>query len=145
MKSTLGSRLSHLMDLKGMTAAELARRAKTSEATVSNWVNDSIRPEHVKAVSLFSISDALGVSPRALLFNESQTRVAEDSGEYLPSHPVQLSHLTLALEATESVLAESGHTLKPMQKAEAIALAYDLIEEGVPMAKIIRFVKAAVA
>jgi transcriptional regulator with XRE-family HTH domain len=65
MGDTLGQRLREAMDRQDMTPASLARAADTTEATVSGWLRDIVKPDHVKAVQLFKIADAAQMSPRA--------------------------------------------------------------------------------
>jgi hypothetical protein len=53
--------------------------------------------------------------------------------------------LTLALQLAGEVLEEKGLSLPPNKRAEVISLIYDLLEEGMPEAKVLRFARAAAA
>ena len=141
--STLGSRLRAAIKRKKTTAAQVARDAATTDASISNWLNDKVLIEHVKAAQLFRVADAAGIDARELLLNDGG-RVAESSPAY-ESHPVSGESLKLAIQLVTDVLAECDSELPPQRQAEAIALAYDLIEEGLPRAKVLRFVLSAVA
>lgn len=142
-RATLAGRLREAMARKKVTPAALARAADTTEGTISNWLNEAVRPEHVKAVVLFRIAEAAGIDPRELLLGEP-LRVSETQAEYT-SHPVQREHLTLAIQLVSEVLEQADRTLPPAKQAEAAQLAYDLLEEGLPQAKVLRFVRTAIA
>lgn len=147
MKTTLGQRLQAAIDRAGIHAAALASAAGTTEATISNWLRDNVQIEHVKAVQLFRIADAAKTDPRELLLGDSAQLpqwVAEDRSTY-SSHPLKQDVLTIAVQLVTEALAEGRATLPPPKQAEAISLAYDLLEEGMPRAKVLRFVLAAVA
>ncbi|KAG0905567.1 hypothetical protein G6F32_017153 [Rhizopus arrhizus] len=47
--------------------ADLARAAKSTTATISNWLNDHVSASHVKAAQLFRIADAAKLDARELL------------------------------------------------------------------------------
>lgn len=139
----MGERLERAMTAKGLSAADLARLVDTTEATMSNWLNDRVKPEHVKAGMLMRIASSLGIDAQELLTgNRARTAVSEDQPDY--SHPVQLDALTLALQLIEEALRESGKSLSPAKKAEAVQLTYELVIEGLPQAKVLRFARAAV-
>lgn len=142
--TTLGQRLRDAMSRRQLSPAKLAVVAQSTEATISNWLNDNVRADHVKAVQLFKIADAAGISPRDLLLGEAGSRIAEPETPY-PSHPVKSEHLTIALQLVSEVLEAADRALPPAKHAEAVQLAYDLLDEGLPQAKVLRFVRTAVA
>lgn len=141
--STLGSRLRAAIDRKALAPAQVARDAGTTEATVSNWLLDKVNIEHVKAAQLFRIADAAGIDARELLLQDGR-RVAESAASY-ESHPVSAESLRIAIQLVTEALEKSSHALPPDRQAEAIQLAYDLLEEDLPRAKVLRFVLSAVA
>lgn len=132
----------------GLTPPKLASAAGTTPATIHNWLNDNVLTDHIKAIQLFRIADEVRLDPRTLLFGDEAVmpawRVAQDASFYA-SHPVQSEHLTIALQLVTEELAKRDHVLPPNKQAEAAKLAYDLLEEGMPRAKVLRFVQAAVA
>ncbi len=140
-RHTLGKRLEAAMDTAKVTAADLARLAGTTDATISNWLKDQVQADNVKATMLFRIADGVGADPRQLLLGES-SRVAEQPAQYL-SHPVQSERLTIAIQLVTEALAEANLMVPPARQAEAIKIAYELLEEDLPQAKVLRFVKAA--
>ncbi|WP_019397253.1 helix-turn-helix domain-containing protein [Pseudoxanthomonas sp. GW2] len=147
--TTLGQRLAHRMAERSMHAAELARRAKTTEATISNWLNDNVQLAHVKAMQLFNIANALEIDPQYLLTGEAPkaAKVHEPGAEY-GSQELKRETLTLAIQlATEAddALRERGRTLPPSKRAELAMLAMELLQEGLPKAKVLRFVVSAAA
>lgn len=147
---TLGSRLAARMQQLNVHAAEVARRAKTTEATVSNWLSDKIQADHVKAAMLLNIADAVEMDPRELLLGERSwagAHAAETRGTYT-SQDLQPDILTLAFQLATDALAElgkQGKTLPPQKLAEIAKVAFELLEEGLPRAKVLRFVLAAAA
>lgn len=146
---TLGNRLESRMKALDLQPAEVARRAKTTEPTIHNWLKDKVRTDHVKAFHLFNIAAAVQMDPRELLLGEwsHANRVAEEGPPY-PSQVLKQEALTLAFQlATEvdDALRVQGRTLPPSKRAELTELAYDLLDEGLPRAKVLRFVLAAAA
>ena len=147
-RTTLGARLQVAMKARKLSSPALARLADTTPATVHNWLNDNVQVDHIKAVQLFRMADAVHADPRDLLFGDEAAqpawRVAEDQLLY-PSHPVQSEHLIIAIQLVTEELAKQDRLLPPEKQAEAVKLAYELLEEGLPRAKVLRFVHAAVA
>lgn len=139
------------MKARNLQPAEVARRAKTTEATVHNWLKDKVRVDHVKAFQLFNIADAVEADPRELLLGRwaSAGRIQESAGQqYATSHVLKPEALTLAFQLAtdaEDALQKQGRTLPPSKRAELTQLAYELLEEGLPRAKVLRFVLAAAA
>lgn len=132
-----------------LQAADVAREAKTTEATISNWVKDNVQAAHVKAFLLFPIARAVQLDPEYLLLGEQATasRVREDQPAYA-SQDLKSEALTLAFQlATEAEDASRarGRTLPPEKRAELTQLAWELLQEGLPRAKVLRFVLAAAA
>lgn len=124
--------------------ADLARASDTTTATISNWLNDNVVAEHVKAVQLFKIADAVGIDARELLLGEpSKTVTHHEVSE--PSQPVTLDDWIVAFQLVAEALDERGLTLPPNKRAEVTLLAYDLLQEGLQRAKVLRFVQAAAA
>lgn len=147
-RTTLGTRLKAAMQRLGYKPADLARAADSSTATVSNWLNDNVASEHVKAEQLFRIADAAQIGARELLLGEAEpyakTSVAEPSSAYA-SQPVQLDQWILSFQLVSEALDDKGLTLPPAKRAEVTLLAHELLTEGMPRAKVLRFVQAAAA
>lgn len=61
-----------------------------------------------------------------------------------PSQSVSLPNLTLAVQLAFEVLSDAGLKLPPPKFAELTTTLYELIEEGLPRAKVLRFARAAV-
>lgn len=146
-RSPISARLSAALADAGMTQAQLARAVSTTTATVANWMNDKVSLEGARADILFRISRVLRIRPEWLLYGENpkQAAVSPADSDAGPSHPVSLATLTMAIQLAVEVLDERGKTLPPAKRAEFIATLYDLIEEGMPEAKVLRFARAAAA
>lgn len=145
--STLSTRFREAMADAKMTQVELAERAGVSAVTVGNWQNDRVQPEQVKAVMLLTFARILRVRPEWLLLGEGpRLTTARVAGEDDPaSHPVKLAVLTSALQLVTETLQERRATLAPDKHAELISLVYELLDEGMPEAKVLRFARAAAA
>jgi transcriptional regulator with XRE-family HTH domain len=141
---SLSQRLFSALQAAALSPAALAERIGTTEATISNWLNDKVQMEHVKAAVLLRISGSLGVRPEWLLFGEG-SRQSEVPSQSAASQSVKHETLTLALQLAGEVLEEKGLSLPPNKRAEVISLIYDLLEEGMPEAKVLRFARAAAA
>ena len=142
--TSLGQRLQRAMQTARINKpADLARASDTTTATISNWLNDNVVPEHVKAVQLFKIADAVQMDARELLLGQrSTTPVAEHSP---PSQPMTLDSWIVAFQLVAEALDERGLELPPDKRAQVTLLAYDLLQEDLPRAKVLRFVQAAAA
>ena len=153
MQSTsLGQRLATAMLAADIgKPADLARAAETTTASISNWLNDNVDPDHVKAVQLFKIADAVGADPRELLLGTpSPAQVRESKAKYATtataeSQPVKTEQWTLAFQLVAEALDDNGLALPPAKRAEVTLLAYELLVEGLQQAKVLRFVQAAAA
>lgn len=131
----------------GLHAAEVARRAKTSEATVSNWCTDKVHIEHVKAARLMSIADVVDMDARELLLGEPRhsSGSANEPTSRSASQDLQPDALKLAFQlATEvsQALSDRGLVLPPEKLGDLTQIAYELLVEGLPRAKVLRFVLA---
>jgi transcriptional regulator with XRE-family HTH domain len=143
---TLSQRLAAAIRSQGMTPADLARKAGTTTATISNWLNDNVDEAHVKASLLFKIAHAAVIDPYELLTGKSPPilGVAEQPAFY-DSHAVKLDEWKIAFQLVAEALDGRGLMLPPSKRAEVTLLAYDLLLEGMPEAKVLRFVLAAAA
>lgn len=147
-RTTIGQRLKKAMNALGIHQAELARRADVSTATMANWLNDKVETEHVKAAALFQIANAAGLTGHELLYDTPERtppgHVGEDPAVYT-SQPLQLDNLKIALQLVAEALDDRGLTLPPEKRAEVTLLAYELLLEEMPRARVLRFVQAAAA
>lgn len=130
-----------------LSPAALAARVGSTEATISNWLNDKVQADHVKAAVLLRISEVLGVMPGWLLFGTGRRRTNSMVNEAPPaaSQSVKPETLTIALQLVAEALDGRGLDLPPPKRAELTALTYELLEEGMPEAKVLRFARAAAA
>lgn len=124
--------------------ADLARAAETTTATVSNWLNDHVKAEHVKAEQLFRIADAVKLDPRELLFGAFGSGVGERGAAYmyLPSE----AHLDVwqsAYELVSHILTERELDVGYRREATLGLMAHDLLMEGVSRSKVARVVVTA--
>jgi hypothetical protein len=124
--------------------ADLARAADTTTATVSNWLNDHVKADHVKAEQLFRIADAVKLDPRELLFGPLGRGVGERGTVYmhLPSE-AQLDVWQSAYELVAHILDERGLDLGHRRAATLALMAHDLMMEGVSRGKVARVVMTA--
>jgi DNA-binding XRE family transcriptional regulator len=61
------------------------------------------------------------------------------------SQPLKPETLMLALQLAGQVLEHRDLTMPPLRRAEFVTMIYDLLEEGLPEAKVLRFARQAAA
>lgn len=125
-----------------INAAQLAAKAGSTEATISNWLNAKVQVDHVKAALLLRICGVLDVQPEWLLLGKGKRAGDADQG---PSQALKSDTLIIALELVDEALGKQGLSLPPSKRAEVVALVYELLDEGMPQAKVLRFARAAAA
>lgn len=146
-RETIGTRLQAAMDARGLRAAEVARLSRSTSATISNWLKDNVEPEHVKAEQLFRIAHAVGLPGYELLTGSTsylEPRGVAGTATTYESQPVQLEDWKIAFQLVAEALGEKLE-LPPSKHAEVTLLTHELLTEGMPRAKVLRFVRAAAA
>ncbi|EKT4446600.1 TPA: transcriptional regulator [Stenotrophomonas maltophilia] len=117
--------------------ADLARAAKSTTATISNWLNDHVSASHVKAEQLFRIADAAKLDARELLYGVNGRGVGEPGNAYIPSQ----AHLDVwqdAYELVSHLVAENGLEIDHRRHAALDLLAFDLLMDGFSRSKVAR-------
>lgn len=136
--NTLGQRLAAAMKKAGHPRpADLARAAKSTTATISNWLNDHVSPAHVKAEQLFRIADAAKLDARELLYGVNGRGVGEPGNAYIPSQ----AHLDVwqdAYELVSHLVAENGLEIDHRRHAALDLLAFELLMDGFSRSKVAR-------
>lgn len=136
--NTLGQRLAAAMKKAGPPRpADLARAAKSTTATISNWLNDHVSASHVKAEQLFRIADAAKLDARELLYGVNGRGVGEPGNAYIPSQ----AHLDVwqdAYELVSHLVAENGLEIDHRRHAALDLLAFELLMDGFSRSKVAR-------
>ncbi|MCI1155705.1 transcriptional regulator [Stenotrophomonas maltophilia] len=136
--NTLGQRLAAAMKKAGHPRpADLARAAKSTTATISNWLNDHVSASHVKAEQLFRIADAAKLDARELLYGVNGRGVGEPGNAYIPSQ----AHLDVwqdAYELVSHLVAENGLEIDHRRHAALDLLAFELLMDGFSHSKVAR-------
>nr|WP_294994143.1 transcriptional regulator [uncultured Stenotrophomonas sp.] len=136
--NTLGQRLAAAMKKAGHPRpADLARAAKSTTATISNWLNDHVSVSHVKAEQLFRIADAAKLDARELLYGVTGLGVGEPGNAYMPSQ----AHLDVwqdAYELVSHLVAELGLEIDHRRHAALDLLAFELLMDGFSRSKVAR-------
>ena len=117
--------------------ADLARAAKSTTATISNWLNDHVSASHVKAEQLFRIADAVKLDARELLYGVTGRGVGEPGNAYIPSQ----AHLDVwqdAYELVSHLVAENGLEIDHRRHAALDLLAFELLMDGFSRSKVAR-------
>ena len=117
--------------------ADLARAAKPTTATISNWLNDHVSASHVKAEQLFRIADAAKLDARELLYGVNGRGVGEPGNAYIPSQ----AHLDVwqdAYELVSHLVAENGLEIDHRRHAALDLLAFELLMDGFSRSKVAR-------
>ncbi|MBS0218103.1 MAG: helix-turn-helix domain-containing protein [Proteobacteria bacterium] len=123
MTATLSDRINQVLADRGWTQADLARRANTTTATAANWATKKVNPEHVKALMLFNIAEALEVDPRWLLLGDSaQYRITEGS---IPAYSgLDIPALEAAIEDAITTGVRNERSPTPPLLAQMISILY---------------------
>jgi len=136
--NTLGQRLAAAMKKAGHPRpADLARAAKSTTATISNWLNDHVSASHVKAEQLFRIADAAKLDARELLYGVNGRGVGEPGNAYIPSQ----AHLDVwqdAYELVSHLVAENGLEIDHRRRGALDLLAFELLMDGFSRSKVAR-------
>lgn len=66
---TMGERILHLCEVKGLTQSDLARQLAVSRVTVHQWCTDKSQPRNE---NLLMIAALLGTSPQYIVFGPSR-------------------------------------------------------------------------
>lgn len=117
--------------------ADLARAAKSTTATISNWLNDHVSASNVKAAQLFRIADAAKLDARELLYGVTGRGVGEPGNAYIPSQ----AHLDVwqdAYELVSHLVAENGLEIDHRRHAALDLLAFELLMDGFSRSKVAR-------
>lgn len=117
--------------------ADLARAAKSTTATISNWLNDHVSASNVKAEQLFRIADAAKLDARELLYGVNGRGVGEPGNAYIPSQ----AHLDVwqdAYELVSHLVAENGLEIDHRRHAALDLLAFELLMDGFSRSKVAR-------
>lgn len=117
--------------------ADLARAAKSTTATISNWLNDHVSASHVKAEQLFRIADAAKLDARELLYGVNGRGVGEPGNAYIPSQ----AHLDVwqdAYELVSHLVAENDLEIDHRRHAALDLLAFELLMDGFSRSKVAR-------
>ncbi|NYB76254.1 MAG: transcriptional regulator [Stenotrophomonas maltophilia] len=117
--------------------ADLARAAKSTTATISNWLNDHVSASHVKAEQLFRIADAVKLDARELLYGVNGRGVGEPGNAYIPSQ----AHLDVwqdAYELVSHLVAENRLEIDHRRHAALDLLAFELLMDGFSRSKVAR-------
>lgn len=149
-KDSFTNRFAEALRRSGLSPTEIAQKAGTTDATISNWLNDKVQPDHLKASLLLKIAIILDVDPYELLFGEQShtknRRVGETTPAYLEqSQVLNPEALRMALQLASDMICNKGLTLPPEKHADLVTLMYELLEEGLPEAKVLRFARVAAA
>lgn len=118
----IGTRLNHLMSLKGISNAKLAQICKVSRQSVIHWRKPAFK--RLDSAMALIICEKFNVSMRWLVLGE---------GEMTPSAAMEINaeRLSAALQLLENHLADSGTRLGPDKKGRAVAIIYQLLTGAV--------------
>lgn len=124
------------------SAAEIARRCGFSEAVIRSWRDGASDPSRARCIAL---ARGTGTSLLWIVDGEGPRSRAEFSqfmAQQSRFQPVRYDVLKVALQLAEELT--EGKVLSTEDRAELVGLIYEMHEEGLPEAKILRFARAAV-
>lgn len=133
----LGRRLSAVLDALGTRrkAADIAGRSTDQLAKYEKGLTEP------PFTAIAGLCLEAGVRMEWLATGEGEMRVEPAPGG--ASQPLRRDDLTMALQLASEALGEKE--LPPAKHAELVTLIYELLEEGLPEAKVLRFARAAAA
>jgi hypothetical protein len=138
----LGRRITSVLNLIGTRrkSADIARR---STDMLSKYERGTSEPPFV---AMAALCKAASVRMEWLATGEGEMRtytrgLRDEPARYEPSQAVRHEDLTMALQLASEALGEK--TLPPAKHAELVGLIYELLEEGLPEATVLRFARAA--
>ena len=125
--------------IKGRSSRSFAREAGVSETVFRKYLAGTSEPTRP---ALVAMARAGGVNVGWLAAGDGEMRgnppqTASDSG----SQPLRRDELMMALQLAAEAL--DGKVLPPAKHAELVTIIYELLEEGLPEAKVLRFARAA--
>jgi hypothetical protein len=151
-RESFASRLSQALDdlgvlLPAQKKAWLKREFDISLEAARKWLQGIALPEQARWESLARALDVRaewlrdGVGPKTA----GSLTLGEERPVYgQPSQPVKLETLTSALTIVSAELRERQRSLPPAKFAEAVTIAYECIDDGMPEARVLRYVRAAI-
>jgi len=80
-KTTLPQRLQLIMDTKGWNQVELAKAAKCSKGSVTNWMTEVSGSRNIEPKFAFNLSDVTGFESRWIIYGEGPARMETSSAE----------------------------------------------------------------
>jgi len=136
LESGIGTRISAAADAIGSRkkAAEVGR---VSTDSLQRYIRDENMPPFDVAARLCS---AAGIRMEWLATGQG-SKFAKDETHVAVSQPLRREDLILALQLAAETLGD--RQLEPPKHAELVVLIYELLEEGLPEAKVRRFARAA--
>ena len=148
-RAQLGRRLSALLDLfDSRQKASLISGRSTDQ--LAKYMAGNAEPPLLplarlcqeKGVSLDWLATGEGGMYATQVPEPSRHQVREPSAQYVVSQSVSQETLTLALQLVEEVLSAKALPMPASDKAELTLAVAELLQEGVPEATVLRFVRA---
>lgn len=118
----IGSRLNHLMSVKGVSNAKLAQLCKVSRQSVIHWRKPAFK--RLDSAMALIICDKFQISMRWLVLGE---------GEMTANAALEINaeRLSAALQLLENHIDDAGIRLPPEKKGRAVAIIYQLLTGAV--------------
>jgi transcriptional regulator with XRE-family HTH domain len=134
----IGRRISEAADRLG-TRTSAYKVMGVSSAALQRYIKEENSPPF-DALARLCVATSVSLDWLATGEGEVLTE-ARQAAPLQSSQPLRRQDLTLALQLAAEAL---GNKVLPLEKhAELVMLLYELLEEGVPQAKVLRFARAA--
>jgi len=118
-------RLKEAIDASRLPVPEVAKRLKVSRSAVYQWLAGDTK--NLKLENLFAVAEMTGYSAKWLATGQGTKREAKLFAPDLAG--LDLSFLTITLQAVEKYLNEAELSLDPEAKAKLITLLYEICAE----------------
>ena len=133
----IGTRISAVSSAIG-SRKDAALVAQVSTDSLQRYIREENMPPFDVAARLCA---AAGVRLDWLVTAQEPMRTSENATQSAVSHALRRDDLTMALQLAAEALEDKY--LPPPKHAELVTLIYELLEEGLPQAKVLRFARAA--
>lgn len=122
---TLGERIKDALDnaKPKLSVAEIAKKVGVGHSAVYPWLSG--KTKNLKMEHLFALADATGYSAKWLAIEVGTKREIKA----LANNQVDISFLTITIQAVEKYLDEEDLELKPESKARLVGLLYEICAE----------------
>lgn len=121
---TLGERIKEALSVGKLSVSDAAAKLGVGRSAIYQWLAGDTK--NLKLENLFALAEETGYSAKWIALEKGMKR---DVKPFTPPGSLDLSFLTITIQAVEKYLDEAGLTLEPEAKAKLISLLYEICAE----------------